>query len=52
MYITIESGDNAGIANITVDANANAPLYNLQGMKVDSSYKGIVIQNGKKLINN
>ena len=28
----------------------NTPLYNLRGQKVDASYKGIVIQNGKKYL--
>lgn len=27
-------------------------IYNLSGQKVDSSYKGIVIKNDKKYINN
>ena len=27
---------------------ADAPIYNLSGQKVDASYKGVVIQNGKK----
>ena len=31
--------------------NANAPMYNLSGQKVDKSYKGIVIQNGRKFFN-
>ena len=31
--------------------NANATLYNLAGQKVDKSYKGIVIQNGRKFVN-
>lgn len=30
--------------------NANAPIYNVAGQQVDKSYKGIVIQNGKKFI--
>ena len=29
----------------------NAPMYNVAGQKVDTSYKGIVIQNGKKFNN-
>ena len=29
----------------------NSQLYNLQGMRVNDSYKGIVIKNGKKIIN-
>ena len=28
---------------------ANAPIYNLSGQKVTKSYKGVVIQNGKKI---
>jgi len=31
--------------------NPNAPMYNLSGQKVDKSYKGIVIQNGRKFFN-
>ena len=31
--------------------NPNAPMYNLSGQKVDKSYKGIVIQNGRKFVN-
>lgn len=33
------------------DNNVNAPAYNLAGQKVDASYKGIVIKNGKKYMN-
>ena len=36
-----------------IDANipdANAPVYNLLGVQVDSNYRGIVLQNGKKFI--
>ena len=32
----------------TIDVNA--PAYNLAGQKVDKSFKGVVIQNGKKMI--
>lgn len=28
----------------------NAPMYNLTGQRVDKTYKGVVIQNGKKFI--
>ena len=30
--------------------NTNAPIYNLAGQKVSKSYKGVVIQNGKKFV--
>ncbi len=43
-----------GIDNLNVNANdnfdANAPMYNLAGQKVGKNYKGVVIQNGKKMI--
>ena len=32
------------------EQNANAPIYNLAGQQVDKSYKGVVIQNGKKVV--
>ena len=41
-----------GIQNIKSNAieNANAPIYNLAGQQVDKSFKGVVIQNGKKMV--
>jgi hypothetical protein len=33
-----------------VAKDANAPIYNLAGQKVNKSFKGIVLQNGKKMI--
>ena len=33
-----------------VGFDANAPVYNLAGMRVGKDYKGIVIQNGRKFI--
>ena len=40
-----------GIKGLVADqANANAPIYNLAGQKVNANYKGVVIQNGKKFI--
>ncbi len=46
--------DPTGVEAITTKSNtwnANAPMYNLSGQKVDKSYKGIVIQNGRKFVN-
>ena len=34
----------------TVAEKANGARYNLAGQKVDSAYKGVVIQNGKKVV--
>ncbi len=40
-----------GIADVIADGDdADAPVYNLLGIRVDASYKGIVIRNGKKYI--
>ena len=41
----------AGVEGIISDAaDVNAPVYNTMGVKVDDSYKGIVIKNGKKYV--
>ena len=45
------NGTTTGITNITTDEAAkNAPVYNLAGQKVTTAYKGVVIKNGKKMI--
>lgn len=43
----------AGINNIKAaeQNDANAPIFNLAGQKVEKSQKGILIQNGKKFVN-
>lgn len=46
-----QNGTTTGITNITADEAAkNAPVYNLAGQKVTKAYKGVVIKNGKKMI--
>ena len=46
-----QNGTATGITNITADEAAkNAPVYNLAGQKVTKAYKGVVIKNGKKMI--
>ena len=40
-----------GIHTIEATSAANAAMYNLAGQRVDKSYKGIVIVNGKKYLN-
>ena len=41
----------AGVEGIEVDPiDDNAPRYNLNGQPVDDNYRGIVIQNGKKVL--
>lgn len=52
-FIGFTDGTATGINAIqTADAAAvNAPLYNLAGQRVNKSFKGVVIQNGKKFFN-
>ena len=47
----VEKFESTGITNITTDEAAkNAPVYNLAGQNVTKAYKGVVIKNGKKMI--
>ena len=39
-----------GITSVTSELDDNAPIYNLAGQRVTSSYKGVVIQNGVKKV--
>lgn len=50
--VLITTGTTSGIKEIYTDeeTDEDAPIYNLMGMKVDKSAKGILIQNGKKFI--
>ena len=50
----IEVPVTTGITEIKADKavlDANAPMYNLAGQRVDKSFKGIVIQKGKEFLN-
>ena len=47
-----KTAEPTAIVNIKTDNDAgNAPIYNLAGQKVTDSYKGVVIQKGKKRLN-
>ena len=46
----VKTSEPTGINTIKTDADVNAPVYNLAGQKVESSYKGLVIKNGKKVM--
>ena len=54
LSFSIDGGEATGISAITADGsiivNDKAPMYNLAGQRVSKSYKGVVIQNGKKYI--
>ncbi len=45
-------GTENAIKDIKANAeNVNAPMYNMAGQRVNSNFKGLMIQNGKKFIN-
>ncbi len=46
----VKGGTSTGINNVAVAAPTNNAVYNLAGQKVGSNFKGIVIKNGKKMI--
>ena len=48
---SINGATSAGVKNITVDKNVDAPAYNVAGQRVNDAYKGIVVKNGKKYLN-
>ena len=48
-YEEYQSGD-TGVSIIKTVQNSNAAIYNLAGQKVSNDFKGIVIQNGRKMI--
>lgn len=45
-----QAGGTDGIASVKAELESDAPIYNLAGQKVDKGFKGVVIQNGKKMI--
>ena len=49
IFIEAEDGESTGIADVKIGA-VNGAAYNMTGQQVDASYKGIVIQNGKKYV--
>ena len=46
-------GQATGVHQVTGETPSvkDQPVYNLNGQKVGAAYKGIVIRNGKKIIN-
>lgn len=48
--LTIEEKEVDGISSLKADEQPDATIYNMAGQKVDASYKGIVIINGKKVV--
>ena len=51
-FIGFDSNTTTSIDNVVVKTiDENAPMYNLAGQRVNKSYKGVVIVNGKKMLN-
>jgi hypothetical protein len=44
------NGETSNVNMISVAIDANAPAFNLAGQRVKNGFKGIVIQNGKKIV--
>ena len=44
------NGGTTGIMGTDQQAAADEPIYNLNGQRVDDSYKGLIIKNGKKMV--
>ena len=44
-----DDGETTGILKPVMDEKKDSPAYNLNGVRVNDSYKGIVIKNGKKI---
>ena len=49
--LKVEKGNTTGITTIKTDeVKSNAPIYNLGGQRVNGITRGVVIQNGKKIV--
>ena len=50
-YLTAKEGIATGIEAVNnKKPSIDAPMFNLQGQRVNDSYKGVVIQNGRKVL--
>ncbi len=49
--ITATFSSTSGISNVNAAKAENSVMYNLAGQKVNNGYKGVVIMNGKKMLN-
>jgi hypothetical protein len=47
----VEVAAPSAITTITIDDNADTPLYNLQGQRVDATHRGLVIRKGRVVLN-
>lgn len=51
IHVAVMAASTTGISNIPAEeASKQAEVYNLSGQRVDASYKGIVVRNGRKYL--
>lgn len=51
IHVAVMAASTTGISNISPEeASKQAEVYNLSGQRVDASYKGIVVRNGRKYL--
>ena len=51
IHVAVMAASTTGISNISAEeASKQAEVYNLSGQRVDASYKGIVVRNGRKFL--
>lgn len=48
-FVSVDNSD-AGISNSIATTETKAVVYNLRGQRVDAAYKGIVVKNGRKIL--
>jgi hypothetical protein len=52
LKVTVTQGEATGIAVTKVEVKSNnSPMFNLAGQRVNKGYKGLVIKNGRKMLN-
>lgn len=51
IHVAVMAASTTGISNISAEeASKQVEVYNLSGQRVDASYKGIVVRNGRKYL--
>lgn len=49
-YVEVREAGTTGISTVMANHSQSTTIYNLSGQKVDASYKGFVIINGRKVV--
>ena len=49
-WLPAPAGSTTAIHDMRMSASEDTPVYNMSGQRVDKSYKGLVIKNGKKVV--